>query len=108
TSSPKYSQSNGEAETRVKIAKNILKKCKDINRSFLAYRATPLDNGYSPAELMLSRNICSLVPMLPIKLGTFIDHKKVSKVEKEKKDKQERNYNRRHRIKKLSNLIQDF
>lgn len=104
TSSPKYSQSNDEAEAGVKVAKSVLKKCKDINRGLLSYRSTPLVNGYSPAELMFSRKIRSLVPMLPTKLGTFVNHKQFSKLEKREKNKQERNYNRRHRVKKLSDL----
>lgn len=105
TSSPKYSQSNGEVESAVKIAKMILKKCEDVNKGLLSYRSTPLDNGYSPAELMFSRKIRSLVPMIPSKLGTFVKHEDISKLEKERKDKQESNYNKRHRAKKLSELI---
>ncbi|XP_018403210.1 PREDICTED: uncharacterized protein K02A2.6-like [Cyphomyrmex costatus] len=105
TSSPKYSQSNGAAEAAVKIAKNILKKCKeDVNLGLLAYRTTPLENGYSPAELLFSRKIRSRLPILPDKLGSFKEHCKVSKKETERKDKQERDYNRRHRSKPLSIL----
>lgn len=69
TSSPKYSQSNGEAEAAVKTAKSILKKCKnDVNLGLLAYRTIPLKNGFSPAELMFSRKIRSRLPTLPNKL----------------------------------------
>lgn len=39
---------------------------------------------------MFSRKIRFLVPMLPTKLGTFVEHEKLSTLEKEKKDKQER------------------
>nr|XP_012234887.1 PREDICTED: uncharacterized protein LOC105679434 [Linepithema humile] len=104
TSSPKYSQSNGEVESAVKVAKMILKKCTDVSKGLLSYRSTPLHCGYSPAELMFSRKIRSLVSMLPAKLGTFIKHKKLTKFEKANKDKQENNYNKRHRVKKLSQL----
>lgn len=69
TSSPKYFQNNGIAESAVKIAKNIIKKNDDINLGLLAYRTTPLDNGYTPAELF-SWKIRSLLPILPTKLGT--------------------------------------
>ncbi|XP_011859446.1 PREDICTED: uncharacterized protein K02A2.6-like, partial [Vollenhovia emeryi] len=44
TSSPKFSQSNGAAEAAVKIAKNIIKKCDDVNLGLLSYRTTPLEN----------------------------------------------------------------
>lgn len=42
--------------------------------------------------------------MLPTKLGTFTDHKKLTKLEMEKKEKQEKDYNKRHRVKKMSEL----
>ncbi|XP_033214084.1 uncharacterized protein LOC117171140 [Belonocnema kinseyi] len=51
TSSPKYSKSNGQAKSAEKIAKDIIKKCEDISLGLLAYRTTPLENSYSPAEL---------------------------------------------------------
>lgn len=59
TSSPKYSQSNGAAEAAVKVAKSIIKKCKDdVNLGLLAYRTTPL-------ELHL-RNSCFLGKFVPV------------------------------------------
>lgn len=80
TSSSKYSQSNGEADAAVKTAKSILKKCKnDINLGLLAYRTTPLENGFTPAELMFSRKIRSRLPTLPKKLDSFKEHKIVKK-----------------------------
>jgi transposase InsO family protein len=51
TPSPKYPQSNGFAEAAVKIVKLRMKKSKDPLKALLEYRATPLLNGYSPAEL---------------------------------------------------------
>lgn len=102
--SPKYSESNGAVEAAVKIAKSIIQKCEDVEKGLLSYRSTPLENGYSPAELLFSRKIRSLVPMLPSKLGTFIEHKTVFQKETEKKKYQENNYNKRHRAKHLSRL----
>ncbi|XP_011884023.1 PREDICTED: uncharacterized protein K02A2.6-like [Vollenhovia emeryi] len=104
TSSPKFSQSNGAAEAAVKIAKNIIKKCDDVNLGLLSYRTTPLENGYSPAELMFSRKIRSRVPVLPKNLGTFANHEQVTASENKRKSDQELMYNRRHRAKKLSEL----
>ena len=49
TSSPKYSQSNDGVESAVKIAKNIIKKSKDLYLGLLACRSAPLENRFSPA-----------------------------------------------------------
>lgn len=104
TSSPKYSQSNGAAEAAVKIAKNILKKCNDIHLGLLAYRCTPLENGYFPAELLFSRKVRSSLPSLPSHLGSFVNHREVACREGKRKAREERNYNKRHRTNKLSPL----
>ena len=57
TSSPYFPQSNGEAERAVGTIKNLLKKNDDPYLALLAYRATPLENGYSPSELLMSRRL---------------------------------------------------
>ena len=63
TSSPRYPQSNGQAERFVKIIKDILKKSKDPNASLLAYRNTPVTGlKYSPAEMLMGRRLIDLVP----------------------------------------------
>ncbi|UYV63681.1 SETMAR [Cordylochernes scorpioides] len=55
TSSPRYPQSNGFIESFVKIVKERISKSKDPYLALLAYRATPLANGFSPAELSMGR-----------------------------------------------------
>ena len=56
TSSPRYPKSNGLAEKFVQIVKRIFEKAKVDNRdpylAMLEYRVTPLDIGYSPAQLL--------------------------------------------------------
>ena len=56
-SSPKYPQSNGEAERMVQTTKNLLTRSDDPYERVLAYRATPLENGFSPAELCMGRRL---------------------------------------------------
>ena len=66
TSSPRFPQSNGEAEHAIKTVKALLKKCDDRNEdhylALIAYRVTPLEYGYSPAELLMSHMLRTNVP----------------------------------------------
>ena len=49
----------------VRTVKSLLKKATDPYLALLAYRATPLANGFSPSELLMGRQIRSVVPKLP-------------------------------------------
>ena len=68
TSSPYHSQSNGKAESAVKIAKKLLKKARqdkqDIALTILAWRNTPTEGGggYSPAQKLHSRRTRTILP----------------------------------------------
>ena len=66
TSSPLYPQSNGLAEKGVQIAKRILKKAaenaEDPHLAILNYRASPLENGLSPAEMLMNRKLRTRLP----------------------------------------------
>ena len=57
TSSPLSQQSNGEAERAVRTIKTILKKNDDPYLGLMAYRSTPLQNGASPCQLLMGREI---------------------------------------------------
>lgn len=74
TSSPRYPQSNGLAESSVKTVKKMMKKCintgKDIKKGLLAIRNTPLSCGSSPAELLMNRQLNDGLPRLPETLNT--------------------------------------
>lgn len=97
TSSPKYAQSNGCAEAAVKIAKKKITKASDPYRALLAYRATPLDNGYSPAELLFSRRLRTHIPLAPELLKPSVADAAALKASEHKaRSRQELNYNRRH------------
>lgn len=103
TSSPRYPRSNGEAERAVQTVKNLLKKSQDPYLALLAYRSTPLQNGYSPSELLMGRKLRSTVPALPQK-PRWPDFNSLTERERLLKGKSEMAYNRRHRAKALTPL----
>ena len=67
TSSPGYPQSNGLAERTVQTVKRLLTKAQEDNRppllGILEYRNTPVDGLKSPAQLMMTRQLRSIMPV---------------------------------------------
>ena len=104
-SSPKYPQSNGEVERAVQTIKNILKKEKELPKALLAYRTTPLRNGYSPAELLMGRRLRSTVPTFHENLiPRWPDIDKLREHENIQKMQQHQHLNTRHRARLLPQL----
>ena len=92
TSSPNHQSSNGLSEIYVKHAKRILHKAKDANRDpylpLLEYRNTPLECGYSPAQLLMGRRLRSVVPTTDRQLSPETIHVKKARENMQKqKDK---------------------
>lgn len=99
TSSPHYPQSNGLAEKTVQTAKAILNKAhaekKDPYLSLLEHRNTPVDGFQSPSQLLMSRRLRSILPMLGKQLQPqVVDKKLVSATRKLKQTKQRQYYDR--------------
>ena len=70
TSSPHYPQSNGLAESMVKVSKNLKEKAvlQDLpwNQLLLDYRCTPISSEIpSPAEILFGRKLRSSISVLP-------------------------------------------
>lgn len=105
TSSPHFPQSNGEAERAVKAIKQILIKNEDPYLRLLAYRSTPLENGYSPSELLMGRKFCTTIPIISSQLRPKLPQiQKLRKKEKEIKDRQKKNFDNSHKARSLSPL----
>ena len=69
-SSPGFSQSNGQAETSVKSAKKLIKKCAQAKtcpyKALLELRNTPMQViNLSPAQILMQRRTRSIMPSTP-------------------------------------------
>ena len=68
----KYSQTNGLSERSVQTVKRIFSKAKADKKDpligLLEYRATPLEIGQSPAEILFGRQIRSVLPVVKERL----------------------------------------
>ena len=85
TVSPKHPQGNGQIERTVQTIKNILKKAEDPHKALLDYRNTPLENGLSPAQMFLNRQLKTSLPT-----KTKLLKSKIQSATKIKKKLQER------------------
>ena len=100
TSSPGYAQSNGEAERAVQTAKRLIKTNADLQGALLSYRATPLANGYSPAQLLYGRQLRTTLPAVQHP-PAWPDLESLRAKENAAKEHMARQYNDRHRARPL-------
>ena len=105
TSSPHYSQSNGQTERYVQTVKNMIKKNKNPYQAMLDYRNSPLENiGLSPAQLHLGRRLKSNLPASAAALKPAVDTSLVQKGHVNRQNKQQYYYNKQFAGKSLKNL----
>ena len=104
-SSPHFSQSNGEAESAVKIAKKCLKQ-DDPFLALMMHRSTPHSStGYSPAELLFGRKMRIQVPMLSSTLQpAWPDDNLVREKDAYYKSSTAKYYNKRHGVREPDNF----
>lgn len=96
TSSPHFPQSNGAVEQAIRTTKSLLKKSSDPYLALMAYRASPLANGYSLTELLMGREIHTTVPIIPFQLNSKEPHwGKVKKKEQSYRQKQKLKFGKR-------------
>ena len=104
--SPRYPQANGEVERAVQTVKNLLKKTSDPYKALMAYRATPLESGLSPAELLMGRKIRTRIPTLPSNLNPSWPYlEQFRENDASLKSRQKRDFDRRHSAKTLPELF---
>ena len=105
TSSPYYPQSNGEAERAVGTIKRLLSKGNDPYLAILSYRSTPLQNGFSPSELLMNRKLRTTVPITREQRKPNVPDQALLKArEEEIKRNQKRNFDRRCGVRELPEL----
>ena len=103
TSSPGHASGNGEAERGVRTIKDMLTSSNDPYTALLNYRAAPLANGFSPAELLMNRRLRTKLPSVPSNLVTKApDAAQVKEREARQMLQQKINFDHRHRAKPLS------
>ena len=92
TSSPHFSQANGEAERAVKTIKQLLQKAEDPYQALLIYRATPLHNGYSPAELLMNRRLGTTLPVVRSQLKPSLPNNTTLREKEERDENHQKDY----------------
>ena len=83
----------------MKTIKGLMKKSEDQYETLLAYRATPLSNGYSPADILMGRKLRTTVPVVPSSLDPQWSHfQEARKAQCESKQRQKKAFDKRHRV----------
>ena len=82
--------------------KNLLSKERDPAKGLLAYRSTPLAFKFSPAQLLMGRQIRNSVPVFHTQLHPlWPDLENLREKESISKLKQQTVFNSRHKAKRL-------
>ena len=100
-----YPQGNGEAERAVKTVKGLLRKSEDPYLSFLAYRSTLLECGYSSAQMLMSRTLrTTLSGTREQRIPKLVEISSLKEKDEQVKEHQKRNYDQHHRTRDLPPL----
>lgn len=103
--SPLHPQENGEAERAVQTIKMLLKKSDDPYIALLNYRSTPLQQGSSPAELLMGRKLRNRIPTVTkCHIPEERNLKKFQDVDAQIKQRQKEDFDKRHMARPLPEL----
>ena len=102
TNSPYHPQGNGEAERAVQTIKSLLKKSGDPYLALMAYRATLLEVGSSPSELLMGRKLRMTVPTVQQLKPRTPDYADIRAKNQEVKERQRGNYDAHHGARKAA------
>ena len=81
----------------MKTVKSMFEKNEDQYMALLILRSTPLENGFSPAELLMNRKVRTTLPMTGAQLLPSIpDREIVHQREEQLKQKMKENFDKRH------------
>lgn len=96
---------NGAVERAVRTVKSLVDMNEDPYAALLAYRSTPLENGYSPAELLMGHKLRTTVPVALTQLVPHLPNfSKLKEKKKQLRERQRKNFNHHHRAVNLKPL----
>ena len=85
--------------------KSVLLKSSDPYLGLLFHRSTALEHGYSPAQLLMSRNLRTTVPVITGQLKpSVIDCQRFRDKDQNIKQRQKRNFDSHHGVQELPTL----
>ena len=89
----------------MKTVKSLLKKSDDPYMALMIYHSTPLNNGFSPSELLMNRRLRTILPVVESQLQPAIpEYNVVREKETMMKANMKRNFDVRHRAHALDPL----
>ena len=89
----------------VQTVKRLFDMCTDPHLVLLTYRSIPLEQKYSPAQLLMSQDLRTTVPVHPCKLKPeVIAVERLNKKDSELERRQKKNYDSLHRVHDLPPL----
>lgn len=109
TSSPRYTQCNGQVERMVQTVKKIIQTSDDPYLAIMSYRATPHPwCNLSPAELLMGRRMRTTIPQTKESLMPKWSYLPEFREKNKKfKQNQKKQFNRRHGVQEHSSIPDD-